>query len=618
MEGGLSRANDLRIGKGWWLRVLSSLVVLFLLSPLLLLMFFSFNASRNITSWSGFTLDWYAVAFSDRALWIAVRNSLIIAVASTAASTVLGTLAALALGKYSFRGRALFQSLLHVPIIIPEIIFGISLLALFVFIRMPLGIVSIICAHITFSISFVTLIVLAKVRNFDRNLENACLDLGATRLQAFFHVVLPAISPGIIAGALFAFTLSLDDFVVTFFTAGPGSSTLPLKIYSLIKFGITPAVNAVSTILIVLTASTIIAATLIQTGAQTSRAIRLFSYVLLGVIGIALCAFTLFSPREERVVRLYIFAEYIDQSILTDFQKTYGVKVTQDYTNSNEELLSKLQMGATGYDIIVPTGFMVQIMIREGLIAPLNPRNIPNLEHIDPTFRKLWYDPDGRYSVPYAYGFTGFVYNSSVVTDPVDSWNVMWDERYAGKLLMVDDMREVFAVSYIRLGYPPTDTDPSHLRQALELLMRQKPLLRKYEANLINDLLINGDALIAQDWSGNAFRLNQEHPEFKFVLPKEGCMMFIDNMCIPKKSTHKEEAELFLNFLLRPDVSARNMRKILYAMPNPDARRLLDENLRRDTILFPPVDDLSRYRITHDIGEFTIEMERAWTELRGT
>ncbi len=398
MEGGLSRANDLRIGKGWWLRVLSSLVVLFLLSPLLLLMFFSFNASRNITSWSGFTLDWYAVAFSDRALWIAVRNSLIIAVASTAASTVLGTLAALALGKYSFRGRALFQSLLHVPIIIPEIIFGISLLALFVFIRMPLGIVSIICAHITFSISFVTLIVLAKVRNFDRNLENACLDLGATRLQAFFHVVLPAISPGIIAGALFAFTLSLDDFVVTFFTAGPGSSTLPLKIYSLIKFGITPAVNAVSTILIVLTASTIIAATLIQTGAQTSRAIRLFSYVLLGVIGIALCAFTLFSPREERVVRLYIFAEYIDQSILTDFQKTYGVKVTQDYTNSNEELLSKLQMGATGYDIIVPTGFMVQIMIREGLIAPLNPRNIPNLEHIDPTFRKLWYDPDGRYS----------------------------------------------------------------------------------------------------------------------------------------------------------------------------------------------------------------------------
>jgi spermidine/putrescine transport system permease protein len=606
MPGETSKAAALGVGRGLWLRTVSLLGVLFLLAPLLMLVLFSFNSSMSVSRWEGATLKWYEAALADSSLWTAVRNSLVIAVASTAVSTVLGTLAALAIGARAFRGRRLFQSLLHIQIILPEIIFGVSLLALFILIRMPLGLTSITCAHITFSISFVTLIVLAKVRNLDPNIELACLDLGASRLRAFFDVVLPAISPGVVAGALFAFTLSIDDFIVTFFTAGSGASTLPLKIYSLIRYGITPVVNAVSTLLIAFTAAAIVTVVLLQKSAQARNRPKAFGLALLGVAVVALGAAFVFSPKEKRVLHIINYSDYMDDTILADFEKAHGIKVTVDYCNSNEEVLAKMQLGATGYDIIVPASFMVEIMIREGLLAPLDFSSIPNERYIDPVFRRLPYDPEGRYYVPYAYGFVGITYNTRLVTEPVDSWWVMWDPRYKGKMTMTDDMRGAFDVANRLLGYSNGDTDPAHLAKARDLLIRQKPLLRKYENNLIKEMLISGDVTLAQDWSGSMQKLRPEHPEFAFVLPKEGAPMFIDNLAIPKTSRNKELAERFIDFLLQPENAARN----------PAARALLDEKLRNDPVVFPPVDNLERYGIARDLGAFAAEMDRAWTEVK--
>lgn len=238
--------RGLRVAAGIYV----GLIFLFLYLPIAVLVVFSFNDSRFTAVWQGFTLDWYRQLFSDYAIWSATSNSLIVGVLSALISTAIGTMAAFALHRYSFRGKSAFESLLQLPIVIPEIVMGVSLLAFFVLMEMPLGIHTVTIAHTAFNISFVTVVVRARLYSFDFTLEEAAMDLGANRWQTFFKITLPLIAPGVAAGFLIALTLSLDDFIIAFFTAGPGSSTLPMQVYSMMRFGVTPKVNALSTLLL--------------------------------------------------------------------------------------------------------------------------------------------------------------------------------------------------------------------------------------------------------------------------------------------------------------------------------------------------------------------------------
>ncbi len=235
------------------------LVYLFFYAPILVLVIFSFNRGRFVSQWEGFSLHWYAELFADEAIALALRNSLIVATVSTVFSTIVATLVALGLERYSFRGKGALDSVLYLPIIIPDIAMAVMLLLFFVQAgqvlgligwRFSLGLGSVILAHIAFSISFVTVVVRARLAGFDRSLEEAAHDLYADEWQTLRFVTLPLIMPGILAGALLAFTISLDDFVITFFTSGPGSTTLPLRIYSMVKTGITPEINALSTLML--------------------------------------------------------------------------------------------------------------------------------------------------------------------------------------------------------------------------------------------------------------------------------------------------------------------------------------------------------------------------------
>lgn len=232
------------------LSLYTSLIYFFLFAPIAILIIFSFNTSKLNFIWQGFTLHWYVKLLGNEAILSAFKNSLIVAILTTLLSTVIGTMLAFALVRYNFQGRAILNNTIYLPVIIPEIIQGISLLVFFVWIGMQLGISTIVIAHTAFCISFVAIVVKARLQGLDRTLEEAAMDLGADKIQTFLKITLPLTMPGIIAGALLAFTLSLDDFVITFFTAGVGSTTLPLKIYSMIKFGITPEINAISTILL--------------------------------------------------------------------------------------------------------------------------------------------------------------------------------------------------------------------------------------------------------------------------------------------------------------------------------------------------------------------------------
>ena len=230
----------------WGLRMYAFLAFLYIYLPILLLIVFSFNSQRLNIRWEGFTLHWYEVLFNDHDVLLATRNTLIIAFISTLVATIIGTFAALSLQRYRFPGYTIAESILYIPVIIPEVVMGISLLVFFALIKFRLGLTTIALSHIAFNIPFVTLVVRARLHGFDKAIEEAAMDLGANRLITFWRVTLPTILPGVLAGSLLAFTLSLDDYVITYFTAGPGSTTLPLRVFSMVRFAVTPEVNALS------------------------------------------------------------------------------------------------------------------------------------------------------------------------------------------------------------------------------------------------------------------------------------------------------------------------------------------------------------------------------------
>lgn len=243
-----------------WLTAYSALAYLYLYLPILLLVLLSFNDSRFSVNWQGFTLRWYSDLFADRAIWDATRNTLIVALTSTIVATVIGTAAALSLNRYSFPGKTLSEASLYIPVIIPEVVMGIAMLAFFGQLNIDLGLPTIIIAHIAFSVPFVVLTVRARLQGMDRSVEEAAMDLGANELVTFWRITLPLILPGVLAGALLALTLSLDDYIITLFTAGPGSTTLPLRVFSMLRQAVTPKVNALSalwilTVFVVLFAS---------------------------------------------------------------------------------------------------------------------------------------------------------------------------------------------------------------------------------------------------------------------------------------------------------------------------------------------------------------------------
>ena len=265
------RTNPLDYAKTRWMQLLMAASFLFLYFPILSLIAFSFNDSKRNITWQGFTLRYYAKAYENNQLHDAFLNSLIVAGISTAVSTVLGTMLGIALYRFRFRGKGPFEGMVHLPIVIPEICMGVAVLAFFARLDIPLGLFTITVSHIAFTIPFVAVVIRARMAGFDRSLEEVSTDLGANQWQTFWNVTIPYLRPGIVAGALLAFTLSLDDFVITFFASGPGSTTFPIKIYSMVRFSVTPEVNAASTVLIVVTIALTVAAMAIQARSSKSQ-----------------------------------------------------------------------------------------------------------------------------------------------------------------------------------------------------------------------------------------------------------------------------------------------------------------------------------------------------------
>ena len=302
------------------------------------------------------------------------------------------------------------------------------------------------------------------------------------------------------------------------------------------------------------------------------------------------------------------------------FEEETGIEVIYEEFETNEIMYPKIQSGAIAYDVVCPSDYMIQRMIENDLLAELNYENIPNITNIGKQYmeQSRQFDPENKYSIPYCWGTVGILYNKTLVSEPIDSWSVLWDSQYKDNILMQDSVRDAFAVALRYLGYSLNSTDLDELEAAKELLIEQKPLVQAYVIDQVRDKMINNEAAIGVIYSGEAIYTQLENPDLEYVIPKEGSNVWIDSWVIPKNSKHKENAETFIDFLCRPDIAKINFDYITYSTPNTAARELIeDPKIKNSTIAFPQPSELERCETFRFLGDkYDAIYNELWREIK--
>lgn len=605
------------------------IIFIFLYAPIITLIVLSFNNSRTRAKWGGFTAAWYSALFKNQAIMEALYNTLFIAIVSSAIATIIGTVTCIALCKMKTRSRSLLLGVNNIPMLNADIVTGISLMLLFISLGLRFGMQTILLAHITFNIPYVILNVMPKFRQLNPHTYEAALDLGASPVYAFFKVVFPDILPGVLSGFLMAFTMSLDDFIITHFTKGAGVDTLSTKIYTEIRKGIKPEMYALSTIIFLTVFLLLFVINLAPVWKEQritqkkTKHLTVRNYVVLGLlllIGLTVIFKSGLGETDSRQVIVYNWGEYLDPDVIDLFEDETGIEVIYDEYETNETMYPKIESGAAEYDVVCPSDYMIQKMIENDLLAEINFDNVPNYTNIDPDYYKQSreFDPKNCYSIPYCVGTVGILYNKSMVEEPVDSWNILWDEKYADNILMQDSVRDAFMVALKKLGYSMNSTDEKELAKAKEALIQQKPLTQAYVVDQVRDKMIGNEAAIGVIYSGEAIYSQRENENLEYVIPKEGTNVWIDSWCILKDAPNKENAEKFINFLCRPDIALMNFEYITYSTPNTEARKLIeDEEIRNSKIAFPDLSQYNKLETFQYLGEDADKMYNAlWKEVK--
>ena len=604
-------------------RILTILIFVFLYIPMAVLIVASFNEGKDITQFEGFTWNQYAELFRDETLLGLLGNSVLIALLSTGISVALGTMAAVGIHSLKPKMRSVVMSLTNIPMTNPDIVTGVSLSLLFVFVgsgllgqRESLNFWTLLIAHVTFGLPYVILNVMPKLQQMDSSLTDAAMDLGCTPWQAFFKVTLHEIMPGIVAGGIMAFTMSLDDFVISYFVTGSGFVTLPVEIYTYTKKPIAPKVYAMFTLLFLLIAVLMVGMNLMQLRSEkkkmdtrpVSKGWKIAKRCIAGVLVVALivgCGWLIFGQNRDQItINVYNWgmniADGTDETmdIIAEFEACTGIKVNYSTYESNEVLYSKLKNGGISVDVIIPSDYMIDRMIAEDMLEELNFDNIPNFSYVDEQFKNPAFDPENKYSVPYTWGTVGILYNTQYVEEAdvtSQGWGVLWDEDYAGKILMIDNSRDAMGIAQLLLGYDLNTMDKAELQACADKLAQQRPLVQQYVMDQIYSTMENEEAWIAPYYAGDCMLMMEENENLAFYLPEDqGFNLFTDAMCIPKGSQEKAAAEAFINFLCDPEISGANMDYICYASPISEAKNHMEEYLAESEIVYPSEEVLEK------------------------
>ena len=601
-----------------------ALIILFLYLPIGTLMVLSFNEGKSMNAWQGFSTKWYAEMFRNQEIMEALGNTLTIALWASVIATLVGVLACIGLNAMSEKRRSFYMGMNNIPLLNADIVTGISIMMSFLIFGISLSYGTVLFAHITFCIPYVILSVMPKFRQLENHTYEAALDLGATPVYAFFKVVLPDIMPGIVSGFLLSFTMSVDDFVITHFTRGAGINTLSTLIYSQVKIGVRPTLYALSTIIFVTVLVVLIVVNVLSSGSRRKNrnyyeqrkgispksALVLALVLLLAVTGLNRYAGSLVGAQDQGQVYVYCFGDYIDPELVDRFEEETGYELIIDYFDTNEEMYPVIKNATAEYDVVCASDYMIDKMRREGLLAEINYENVPNVENLTDNVKPFFdgFDPGMKYSVPHTWGTYGIIYNTELIHGPIDSWEQLWSEEYAGEVIMPNSIRECNMVAAKILGYSMNTTDEAELAEITELLIEQKPKVYSYANDNARDLMIGDSATLAVITSGDVIYAQDENDKLDFIVPNEGTEVWTDCWAIPRTVNNKRGAEDWINFMLRGDIARVNFEYLTYGIPNKEILDLTD-----NPILNPSDEVLARCETLANLGSDADDMySRYW------
>ena len=564
--------------------VLMILMILFFYLPIIYMIVFSFNEGKSLTSFTGFSLRWYQHMLDSRDMMSALYTTFSVALIATVISTIIGTITAIGLSKSKKIIREVMEQVNNLPMMNPEIVTAIGFMLLFITFRVEKGYVTMLLAHIAFCIPYVILSVMPKIRSLDPNLADAAMDLGCTPWQALVKVIVPQITPGIISGALIAFTMSVDDFIISYFVTGGGVKNLSIMVYTMSK-RINPSINAISTLVVVIITLALLLINLLpalyakqeEKQAMGGRKLILglcgvFGIAIVGILG--LTSFNMSDdslPYAGQTLHVYNWGEYTGENIIKDFEAATGATVVMENFDSNEQMYIKVANGES-YDVLVPSDYMIQRLISENLLMKLDHSKLDCFDKLSESVIGLPYDPDNTYSVPYFWGTVGIVYDTTKVSlEDLENegFNIFLDEKYRGDIYLYDSERDSFMMALKALGYSMNTDDPDELQAAYNWLVQ---CVETMKPEIVTDEIIDNMAQARKAlgiiYSGDATYIMSENEDMGFYLPESGTNLWSDAMVIPKNAENVDLAHEFINFVSSYEGAYDNSSYVGYTSPN--------------------------------------------------
>ncbi len=565
--------------------LLMVLMLVFFYLPILYMVIFSFNDGKSLTSFTGFSLRWYRHMLDSGDMMEALYTTFGVAIAATFISTVAGTIAAIGLSRSKKLVRDLMEQVNNLPIMNPEIVTAIGFMLLFITFKVEKGYVTMLLAHIAFCIPYVMLSVMPKIRSLDPNLADAAMDLGATPWQALTKVIVPQITPGIVSGALIAFTMSVDDFIISYFVTGGGVKNLSIMVYTMSK-RVNPSINAISTLVVVIITVVLVIvnlAPLLAAKREEKEEIgkrRLLIPTVSVLCVLALVAGVIYHrqensrrPFEGQTLHVYNWGEYTGENILGDFEELTGAKVVVENFDSNEQMYIKVANGEA-YDILVPSDYMIQRLISEDFLQKLDHSKLDCMNKLTESVKGLPYDSKNEYSVPYFWGSVGIVYDKTKVDEKElekEGYNIFLDEKYKGDIYLYDSERDSFMMALKALGYSMNTEDEREIEEAFNWLVQ---CVQTMEPEIVTDEIIDnmaqGRKALGLIYSGDATYVMAENENMGFYLPKTGTNLWSDAMVIPKNAKNPELAHAFINYASDYDGAYDNSSYVGYTSANQE------------------------------------------------
>ena len=560
-----------------------ALLLVFFYAPILFMIIFSFNSSKSLTHFTGFSLRWYEAMLKNHGMMESLYVTIVIALLATIISTIIGTITAIGLSKSKKVLRAFISQVNDFPIMNPEIVTAIGLMLLFITFQIEKGFVTLLLAHIAFCIPYVILSIMPKIKSLDPNLADAAMDLGATPWQALVKVIVPQIMPGIVSGALIAFTMSFDDFVISYFVTGQGVKNLSIMVYTMSK-RINPSVNAISTLVVLLITITLIIVNvlpMIRKKTSPSKQNKPWKWAVVGVVVVGLVA-SLFGlnksagsqPYAGQTLHVYNWGEYTGENIISGFEELTGAKVIMDNFDSNEQMYIKVANG-DAYDVLVPSDYMIQRMMQEKMLQKLEPETRKEcLGELVDAIKGLPYDPKNEYSIPYFWGTVGIVYDKTKVSEEdleKDGWDIFLDQKFKGDIYLYDSERDSFMMALKALGYSMNTTSQDELNAAYNWLIQ---CVQTMDPEIVTDEIIDNMAqarkALGLIYSGDAAYVMSENENMGFYMPKSGTNLWSDAMVIPKNAKNPKLANEFIRYITSYDAAMDNSSYVGYTSPNKE------------------------------------------------